>query len=285
MVSPERLRFDFNYSGPVAEALLRVMEDEVNALIRDNAEVRSDEMAYDDAIKAGALAFFGDKYGDRVRVVRFGDYSVELCGGSHVRRAGDIGVFKFRGEAGVAAGVRRLEALTGGGALEWIRARESALQEVGELLRSGEDDVATRVAKLVAQQRDLEKQLKLLQGKLAGSQSEDLISQARQVDGITVLAAQVDGLDDVALRDLADRLREQIRSGLVVLGTTRDDRVVLLAAVTKDLTKKLHAGNIIKKIAPIVGGGGGGKADLAQAGGKDPSKLQEALEAVYQLVS
>jgi len=285
LVSAERLRFDFNYSGPLAADLLRAMEDDVNTLIRGNAEVYAEEMAFDDAIKAGALAFFGDKYGDRVRVIRFGDYSTELCGGTHVQRAGDIGVFKLRSEGGVAAGVRRIEAMTGRGALDWIRGRELALHEVGELMRSGDEEAPARVAKLLAQQRELEKQLKQLQGKLAGSQSEDLLAQARQIDGTTVLAAQVEGLDDAGLRDLADRLREQIRSGVVVLGTQRDDRAVLLAAVTKDLIKKHHAGNIIKKIAPIIGGGGGGKPDLAQAGGKDPAKLKEALEAVYQLVA
>jgi alanyl-tRNA synthetase len=240
-------------------------------------------MAYDDAIKAGALAFFGDKYGDVVRVVRLGDYSVELCGGTHVRRAGDIGLFKLRSESGVAAGVRRIEALTGEGALEWVRQHEQALREVGELVHGG-DDVAERISRLLAQQRDLEKQLKQLQSKLAGSQSDDLLSQARQVDGMKVLAAQVEGLDDGGMRDLADKLRNQIGSGVIVLGTARGDRAMLLAAVTKDLTKKYHAGNIIKQIAPLIGGGGGGKPDLAQAGGKDPSKLREALEAVYQLV-
>ncbi len=285
LVAPERLRFDFNYSGPVAEETLRRMEDDANTHIRGNAEVRTEEMAYADAIKAGALAFFGDKYGDRVRVVRIGDYSTELCGGTHVARAGDIGVLKLRGETGVAAGVRRIEALTGEGALEWVRGREVALREVADLLRGSEDDVTTRVSRLVAQQRELEKQLKQLQGKLAGSQSDELLQQARTVDGIKVLAAEVDGLDDNGLRDLADRLRQQIGSGVIVLGTARGDRALLLAAVTKDLTKKYHAGNIIKQIAPLIGGGGGGKPDLAQAGGKDPAKLREALEAVYQLVS
>jgi alanyl-tRNA synthetase len=285
LVAPDRLRFDFNYSGPVAEETLLRMEDDANARIRGNAEVRTEEMAYTDAITAGALAFFGDKYGDRVRVVRIGDYSTELCGGTHVARAGDIGVLKLRGETGVAAGVRRIEALTGEGALEWVRGREHTLREVADLLRGSEDEVAARVTRLVAQQRELEKQLKQLQGKLAGSQSDELLQHARTVDGIKVLAAEVDGLDDNGLRDLADRLRQQIGSGVVVLGTARGERAVLLAAVTKDLTKKYHAGNIIKRIAPLIGGGGGGKPDMAQAGGKDPAKLREALEAVYQLVS
>jgi alanyl-tRNA synthetase len=285
LVAPDRLRFDFNYSGPVAEETLLRMEDDANARIRGNAEVRTEEMAYTDAITAGALAFFGDKYGDRVRVVRIGDYSTELCGGTHVTRAGDIGVLKLRGETGVAAGVRRIEALTGEGALEWVRGREHTLREVADLLRGSEDEVAARVTRLVAQQRELEKQLKQLQGKLAGSQSDELLQHARTVDGIKVLAAEVDGLDDNGLRDLADRLRQQIGSGVVVLGTARGERAVLLAAVTKDLTKKYHAGNIIKRIAPLIGGGGGGKPDMAQAGGKDPAKLREALEAVYQLVS
>jgi alanyl-tRNA synthetase len=284
LVAPERLRFDFNYSGPVAEETLRRMEDDANARIRDNAEVRTEEMAFDDAIKAGALAFFGDKYGDRVRVVRIGDYSTELCGGTHVARAGDIGVLKLRSETGVAAGVRRIEALSGEGVLAWMHGREHALREIGALLRGSEDDAAARVARLVVQQRELEKQLKELQRRLAGSQSDDLLSQARHVDGVTVLAAQVDGVDDRGLRELADHLRDQIRSGVVVLGTARGERALLLAAVTPDLTAKYHAGKIIKHIAPLIGGGGGGKADLAQAGGKNPAKLREALEAVYQLV-
>ncbi|MBI3784950.1 MAG: alanine--tRNA ligase [Deltaproteobacteria bacterium] len=284
LVSPDRLRFDFTMNGPIAEDLLRRIESDTNAHIRENDELRAEEMPYDDAIKAGALAFFGDKYGDIVRVVRLGDYSVELCGGTHVRRAGDIGLFKLRAESGVAAGVRRIEAFTGEGALEWVRQREQALLEVGALVRGGEDDVAERVSRLLAQQRDLEKQLKALQSKLAGSQTDDLIRQARQVDGMKVLAAEVEGLDDGAMRDLADKLRSQIGSGVIVLGTARGDRAMLLAAVTKDLLKKHHAGNIIKQIAPLIGGGGGGKPDLAQAGGKDPTKLREALEAVYQLV-
>jgi alanyl-tRNA synthetase len=285
LVAPDRLRFDFNYTGPVDAQTLRRIEEDVNALIRANDEVRCQGMSYDDAIKAGALAFFGDKYGDRVRVVRIGDYSTELCGGTHVLRAGDIGLLKLRGESGVAAGVRRVEALTGQGALDWVRGREQQLTEIGELLRGADDEVAARVAKLLSEQRELEKQLRELQGKLAGSQSRGLLDQARQIDGITVLAAEVEGVDDRGLRELADRLREQIRSGVVVLGTARGPRALLLAAVTGDLTKKYHAGKIIKQLAPLIGGGGGGKPDLAQAGGKDPARLREALEAVYQLVS
>jgi alanyl-tRNA synthetase len=285
LVAPERLRFDFTYHGPVAESELRDIEEDVNARIRENAAVRTEEMAYPDAIKMGALAFFGDKYGDRVRVVRTGDYSIELCGGTHVERTGDIGVFKLRGESGVAAGVRRVEALSGEGALQWLHGREEQLRAIGELLRGSEEDVAARVARLVAQQRELERQLKQLQSKLAGSQSDDLLRQARQVDGVTVLAVEVEGADDRGLRELADRLREHIRSGVIVLGTTRGERALLLAAVTRDLTKRYHAGEIIKRIAPLVGGGGGGKPDLAQAGGKDPARLREALEAVYQIVS
>jgi alanyl-tRNA synthetase len=159
------------------------------------------------------------------------------------------------------------------------------LREIGDLVRGSDEEVAGRVARLVAQQRELEKQLQQLQAKLAGSRTDDLMSQARQVDGITVLAAEVDGVDDKGLRDLADRLREQIGSGVVVLGTARGERALLLAAVTRDLTKRFHAGEIIKRIAPLIGGGGGGKPDLAQAGGKDPAKLRDALEAVYHLVS
>jgi len=285
LVAPDRLRFDFTYHGPVAEPELRDIEEDVNARIRENAAVHTEEMAYPDAIKMGALAFFGDKYGDRVRVVRTGDYSIELCGGTHVERTGDIGLFKLRAETGVAAGVRRVEALTGGGSLEWLRGREQMLRQIGELLHGSEEDVAARVARLVAQQRELERQLKQLQSKLAGSQSDELLRQARQIDGVTILAAEVEGVDDRGLRDLADRLREQIRSGVIVLGTTRGERALLLAAVTSDLTKRYHAGQIIKRIAPLVGGGGGGKPDLAQAGGKDPARLREALEAVYQIVS
>ena len=284
LVTPERLRFDFNYHGPVDAAALREIEADVNAAIRANAEVRTDEMRYADAIKAGALAFFGEKYGERVRVVRMGDFSVELCGGTHVQRTGDIGLVKVRSEGGVAAGVRRLEATAGGGALELIHQQERILEEVSTLLRAPADEAAPKVEKLLAQQRELEKRITELQSKLAGGEARDLLADARRVNGITVLATRVEGLDDKGLRDMADRLRERIKSGVVVLGTAQGERAILLAAVTKDLTDRFHAGNIIKQLAPLVGGGGGGRPDFAQAGGKDPTRLDEALSAAYELL-
>jgi len=284
LVDPAKLRFDFNHHKPVADAELQAIEDEVNATIRANLPVTSEEMAYDDAIKAGALAFFGEKYGERVRVVRMGDYSVELCGGTHVGRTGDIGLFKFDGESGVAAGVRRIEAATGAGALAEIRRHEEVLGEIATLLKAGEEDAKGKLEKLLAQHRELEKRIQELQGKLAGGTSRDVLADARRVGNATILATRVDGLDDQGLRELADRLRERIGSGVVVLGAVRDDRVLLLAAVTKDLTGRFHAGNIVKQLAPMVGGGGGGRPDFAQAGGKDPSRLDATLVAAYDLL-
>ena len=284
LVTPERLRFDFTHTRPVGEQPLAEIEDEVNAQIRANLEVWTEEMSYDGAVKAGALAFFGEKYGDRVTVVHMGEYSVELCGGTHVARTGDIGLFKVRGEGGVAAGVRRLEAATGEGALDAVRRHEALLREIAALLRGPEEEAAAKLEKLLAQQRELEKRIAELQGKLAGGATRDVLADARRVDGVTVLATRVDGLDDKGLRDMADRLRARIKSGVVVLGTAQGERALLLAAVTDDLVGRFHAGNIIKQLAPLVGGGGGGRPDFAQAGGKDPARLDEALAAVYDLL-
>jgi len=284
LVTPDRLRFDFSHHRPVDDAALREIEDETNAYVRANAEVWTEEMPYDDAIKAGALAFFGDKYGDRVTVVRMGDFSVELCGGTHVQRTGDIGVVKIRDESGVAAGVRRLEAASGAGALDSIRRQEDLLADLGDLLKAGEHEAKAKLEKLLAQQRELEKRVAELQGKLAGGASRDVLADARRIDGITVLATRVQGLDDKGLREMADRLRDRIKSGVVVLGAEQEGRALLLAAVTKDLTGRYHAGNIIKQLAPLVGGGGGGRPDFAQAGGKDPARLDEALAAAYDLL-
>jgi len=282
LVAPDRLRFDFNHPHAVADVELADIETEVNEQVRANLAVTTEEMAYDAAIAAGALAFFGDKYGDTVRVVRMGDYSVELCGGTHVSRTGDIGLFKLRSESGVAAGVRRIEAQTGGGALDAVREHEATLRTIGAMLKGGAADAPVRLEKLLAQQKELERRIAELQAKLAGGQSRDVMSEARDVDGMTVLATRVDGLDDKALREMADRLRDRVGSGVVVLGAERDGRALLLAAVTKDLTKRVHAGNLIKALAPMVGGGGGGRPDFAQAGGKDPDKLDDALAAVYR---
>jgi alanyl-tRNA synthetase len=284
LVTPERLRFDFSHHRAVPPEALAEIEDEVNGYVRANAEVSSEEMPYAEAIGAGALAFFGEKYGDRVTVVRMGDFSTELCGGTHVRRTGDIGVVKIRGESGVAAGVRRLEAAAGGAALELIRQRETVLREVSALLHGPAEEAAAKLEKLLAQQRELEKRIADLQGKLAGGATRDLLADARRVNGITVLATRVEGLDDKGLREMADRLRERIKSGVVVLGATRGARALLLAAVTRDLTGRYHAGDIIRQLAPMVGGGGGGRPDFAQAGGKDPTRLDEALAAAYELL-
>ncbi|GBD24829.1 Alanine--tRNA ligase [bacterium HR30] len=285
LVAPDRLRFDFTYQGPVGEERLAAIEREVNARIRWNDPVWAEEMPYEEALKAGALAFFGEKYGDIVRVIRIGEYSTELCGGTHVRRSGDIGLFKIRAEEGVAAGVRRIEALTAEGAWQWLQHREQVLEKAGALLRAPEEELAERLEKLLAQQREWERQLRQLQSQLAARQTEVLLAKARNVNGVRVLAEEVEGLDDAGLRDLADQLRQRLGSGVVALGTRRGERALLLVAVTKDLASRFPAGKIIQRVAPLIGGGGGGKPELAQAGGKHPEKLRQALEAVFEIVA
>jgi alanyl-tRNA synthetase len=284
LVTPDRLRFDFTHTSPVKDDVLERIEDLVNTHIRENAEVTSEEMSLTDALKNGALAFFGEKYGERVRVLKMGNFSTELCGGTHVVRTGDIGLFKLKAEAGVASGVRRIEATTGDGALEWVRQHEKVLKEVGTILKSTDEDAVEKLEKLLAQQRELEKQLVRLQSKLAGSQSDGIAARVRTVNGVNVVASRVEGVEDKALREMADKLRDKLQPAVIALGAITGDRALLLAVVSKEATKTYHAGNIIKQIAPIVGGGGGGRPDFAQAGGKDVARLDEALQKVYELV-
>ena len=287
LVAPERLRFDFSHQGPVKETDLRTIEEEINARIRENASVSTEEMGYDDALKAGALAFFGDKYGDRVRVVRMGDFSTELCGGTHVSRTGDIGMFKFEAESGVAAGVRRVEAFTGQGALEAIRRREKILEDIGSHLGARDTQAIERLERLLAHEKDLEKRIRALEQKLVSGAGASGASdeRVRETNGVKVVTRKVEGIEAKALREMADRMRQNHGSAVVALGADLgDNKVALLVAVTPDLASRVKAGDIIKQIAPIVGGTGGGRADFAQAGGRDPSKLDAALDRVAALI-
>jgi alanyl-tRNA synthetase len=288
LVAPDRLRFDFAHAGPVGEGNLATIEEEINARIRENAEVATEEMAYDDALKAGALAFFGDKYGDVVRVVRMGDFSVELCGGTHVGRTGDIGIFKLEAESGVAAGVRRIEAATGQGALDAIRRREQILETIGGHLGARDDAAVERLERLLAREKELEKKLRVLEQKLVAGDGVAGAADAekvREAAGIKVVTRRVEGVDPRALREMADRLRQKYGSAVVAIGSVVDDKVAILVAVTPDLIARIKAGDIVKQIAPIVGGTGGGRPDFAQAGGRDASRLDEALERVAALVA
>ena len=284
LVTPDRLRFDFTHTNPVKPDRLEHIETLVNTHIRENAQVSSAEMSLNEALKSGALAFFGEKYGERVRVVRMGNFSTELCGGTHVSRTGDIGLFKLKAESGVASGVRRIEATTGDSALDWVRHKEQLLKEVGTLVKGAEEEVTNKIERLLAQQRALEKQLAELQSQVAGSQSDALLTAARQLHGINVLATRVEGVDAAGLREMADRLRDKLQPGVVVLGLVKGARVSLLAAVSKDITERYRAGELMAQLAPLVGGGGGGRPDFAQAGGKDPARLDEALQKVYELI-
>jgi len=287
LVAPERLRFDFNHQGPIGGGDLLTIEEEINSRIRENAEVAVEEMAYDDALKAGALAFFGDKYGDRVRVVRMGDFSVELCGGTHVHRTGDIGLFKLESESGVAAGVRRIEAFTGEGALEAIRRREKILEEIGGHLGARDAQAVERLERLLAREKELEKKLRALEQKLISGEGGPgaEADTVREANGIKIVTRKVEGVEPSALREMADRMRQKYGSAVVALGSDLGgNKAALLVAVTADLTKKIKAGDIIKRIAPIIGGSGGGRPDFAQAGGRDSGKISEALDMVASLV-
>jgi alanyl-tRNA synthetase len=284
LVAPDRLRFDFSHFEPVTQQQLREIEGLVNAQIRHNVAADIRVLPYDEAIAAGALAFFGDKYGDRVRVLKLGDFSTELCGGTHVRRAGDIGLFKILSEGGIAAGVRRIEAVSGQGALDFVNANEALLREVASQVKAGRDDVSAKVTQLVERGRTLERELAALRRKLASGSGRDILQETKVVNGIKVLAARIDGADAKSLRDTADQLKDKLGSGVVVLGAVDGDKVVLVAGVTKDLAGRLKAGDLIRPVAELCGGRGGGRADFAQAGGTKPEQIDAALALVPGLV-
>jgi alanyl-tRNA synthetase len=280
LVAPDRLRFDYTYHQPLSEEQIKQIEDVVNDKIRDNIEVTKTIMPIAEAKKSGAVAMFGEKYGDQVRIVAAGDWSREFCGGCHVNRTGDIGVFKIVSDRSLAAGVRRMEALTGRGALSYFQNLDDSAHELQQQLNARLEDVPAYVRSLQEKQKALEKELKQLRMKLAsgGAAAGSVVDQPIDINGIKLIARRVDDISGGDLRNLADELRSKIRSGVVVIGSATDGKVTLLTAVTKDLVDRIPANSLIQKLAPIVGGKGGGKADLAQAGGKDPDKLSEALE-------
>jgi len=280
LVDPHRTRFDFSHHEPMTDAEIRAVEELVNREIRKNVDVAARVMKYDDAIKAGAMALFGEKYGDEVRVIGMSDFSTELCGGTHVRRTGDIGFFKIVAESGVAAGIRRVEAVTGEGALEWVQAREAKLAEAARALKSNPEDLAPRIAQVLDNVRALEKELARLKSKLASSQGDDLIAAAEEVKGMKVLAATLEGADAKTLRETLDKLKDKLKSAAIVLASADGGKVSLIAGVTPDLMARVKAGELVNFVAQQVGGKGGGRPDMAQAGGTEPAKLPEALKSV-----
>ena len=281
LVAPDRLRFDFSHPEPVSEQQLLQIERLVNRKILENIDTEIRMMPLDEALKSGAMSLFGEKYDEQVRVLNIGgDFSVELCGGTHVGRAGDIGLFKFIAETGIAAGIRRVEAVTGLGALALVEAEEAQLAELARLLKSGRDKLATRLEQVLENSRRLEKELEQVKGKMASRAGAELGEQAELVNGIHVLARNMDGADPKTLRDTVDQLKSKLGTAVIVLATVKGDKVSLVAGVTKDSTDRVQAGELINFVAQQVGGKGGGRPDLAQAGGNDPSALQGALASV-----
>ena len=285
LVAPDRLRFDFSHFEPVSPEQLGEIESLVNDQVRRNTAAETDVMAYDDAVASGAVALFGEKYGDRVRVLSIGDFSTELCGGTHVAQVGEIGLFKITSETGIAAGVRRIEAVTGKNALAWLSSGEDALASIAGLVKSGRDEVEDKVRQLVERGRRLEKEVGKLKSQLASGKGSDLAEQAVDIFGVNVLAANVEGADSKSLRDAVDRLKNKLSPAVVVLATVEEGKVRLVAGVTKETTATIKAGELISEIAQLVGGKGGGRPDMAQAGGNDPSGLPAALARVPGFVT
>ncbi|MBN1829280.1 MAG: alanine--tRNA ligase, partial [Deltaproteobacteria bacterium] len=277
LVNAERLRFDFTHFAKVDEAELQRVEELANRFIRMNRPVTTEVLPREKAMTTGATAVFDEKYGDEVRVVKMGDVSMELCGGTHVRRTGDLGFLKILGESSVAAGVRRIEAVTGGEAVRHVDKVERELKDSASLMRANLFEVKDRIVRMLNRQKELEKEIDALKGKLAAKDSLDILSGVKEVAGVRILAALVEASDVKALRDFGDKVRDKLQSGVVLLGSKIDGKAMLLCMVTKDLLGRYHAGEIVKIIAPIVGGSGGGRPDMAQAGGSDQSRLAEAL--------
>ncbi|PLX42895.1 MAG: alanine--tRNA ligase [Deltaproteobacteria bacterium] len=285
LVGPERLRFDFSHFAPMTKEEIRKVEELVNVWAAKNEPISVSEESYDAAVKTGVKALFGEKYGDKVRVVKMGEVSAELCGGTHASSTGEIGLFKILSEAGVAAGVRRIEAATGERALSAMWANEDKLDAVAAALKSAPEEAAERIRKMQSAMKEQEKEITSLRGQLASGTSRDILSDKREIAGVDVLAARAPVSDAKGIREFADTLRERMKSGIFALAAEADGKAVLLVGVTKDLTSKVKAGDLIRPIAEVVGGRGGGKPELAQAGGSDPSKLDEALALFYDEVA
>jgi alanyl-tRNA synthetase len=280
LVAPDRLRFDFAHFQPISAAELRRIEDLVNAEIRRNAPAEVREMAYQDALDFGAIALFGEKYGDEVRVLKMGDFSTELCGGTHVGRTGDIGLFKIVGESGVAAGVRRIEAVTGAAAIAFVAEEERRLDEIGDLLSANGPEIVDKLRQVFERQKKLERELESYKAKAASSATQDLAASARKVGGVNVVAARVDGLDAKALRDGVDTLKQKLADCIVLLASASDGKVALVGGVHGAALGKVKAGEVVAHVAAQIGGKGGGRPDMAQGGGIDSPALDAALAAL-----
>lgn len=285
LVTPERLRFDFTHFSAVTAEELTQIERDVNSFIRDNGRVETQVMSADAAAATGATALFGEKYGETVRVVSVGAFSMELCGGTHTQAAGDIGLFKIIQESGIAAGVRRIEAVTGARALQWVQEEEETLRRLAVIVKSDRGQLEARLKKLVEQQRELEREVETLSAQLHAGQSQELLAQVREVAGVKFLATQLEGLDGKGLREFSDQLRDRLPCGVIVLASAAAGKANLLVAVSKDLLGRLSAGELIKPLAVQVGGKGGGRPELAQAGGTDPGGLTAAIASVGGLLA
>ena len=285
-VSAERLRFDFTHFAAMTADEIKEVERLVNDAIFASYDVHTDEMSIDEARNRGAMALFGEKYGEVVRVVDMGGYSIELCGGAHLKNTAQVGSFKILSENGVAAGVRRIEAVTGKEALKHYQAQEDEIKEICRLVKSTPDKLLARLEQLLAEQKETAKELEKLKAKMAGGAADEMLNSKVEIGGVAVLAAEVKDMDGNALRTMGDQLKQKLGSGVVVLASGKDGKVNLMAMATDDVVKKgVHAGNIIKAAAAVCGGGGGGRPNMAQAGGKDASKIADALEKAKAVVA
>ncbi len=283
LVTDRRLRFDFSHFSSISAKDLKTIENEVNLRIRENHPVQTKEMNMDDAVKEGATALFEEKYGDVVRVVSQGDFSSELCGGTHTRQSGDIGLFKILSEGGIASGVRRIEAVTAQAALDFIHNNQDLIGASANLLKGSKEDVVLKIETLLKDKKSLEKQVEALKAKKASKSVENIDDEIREINGIKVISKKVEIENPSQLRDLADKFKTKIGSGIILLGAKSGKKALLISVVTKDLTKNYKAGDIVKQAAKIVGGGGGGRPDMAQAGGTKPENLDKALESVFKV--
>jgi alanyl-tRNA synthetase len=284
LVAPDRLRFEFNHFTSITNDEIAKIETIVNEQIQRNHNVDISYKSLEDAMKSGVMALFGEKYGETVRVVLMDEFSKELCGGCHVKNTGEIGVFKILSEGSVAAGIRRIEAVTGMNAINSIIENDMILKEISTVLKSQPNQIIDKINDLFSQLKSAEKEVQKLKDKLNSEKAGELLDNVKEVNGVKVLSIRMDNTDVNSLRKFSDMAKDKLKSGIILIGSVNGDKITFICSVTKDLTGKFNAGKLVKEIAAVTGGGGGGRPDMAQAGGKDVSKVDEALNKIYELV-